>query len=1306
MKRWFLIASLILAMVPSTLRASDGTFIWDGVKIVPPDIAPQIDAFNVINNGTMSIDFTNLDYYPLFDTSSTLNFTNTATGYLNCNLGFQFDTAPVSFGVRQRSANFENDGVISSGAHAVNLNNLTNLTLVASVLLGTGGARTFVNADNVISPGTFDLGFESLLRIDGSSVNLSRGKFDMQAVGLTPTPIGAPPLLVGVSLTNFLFPYLYVNDNHIYDGFWGAGVDIVNPNAQYTQPASQSEVVQDRQYNFFAAQVGGPQSVSYFDQFFLDPSNVITRVVYLNNTNADFPASVYFYQNAISIEWLAHPTNLFETNTIAVNLLDFGTSLFLAVNGFSGGAPRLTFIPSGIPLGIPSGFEFVETNQSLIGTRFPSIPPTGPSPVPPGTFPNTDVFVNYANYQALFPPTTRVLSDVTGQNVTNLPGRIEVNAGNYLDLSLSQISSDNYLLLKSPGHFGGNTGSRIYSPFTDLNLRSTNGALAITNLLLTKISKPEGTIDVYSATFTDINNFITNTFEVLFVDARLSPTIPARQQDIVLRSTTPSGQGGDDLVISDVLTVTHSLQLDTERLTITTNGAGAAYPAGGIDITDSRIVWTTSAPRLRYLTNNGRITAVNAMFLGGSRTSPVDSSVVNVPYEVFINSGGVTNSGSLIWAKLFQNSGTIEALTGSISLQQAQAAILTNGAFFAPNGDISIQGNGVLVSNHVFQAGGAITLSPSVSLDDGTFASGCPEFNTNKNFWVSTGVNLTVEPPLATLASTTVSNFAPPFRNVVNRWAAADRGATPAGFDNNAVIGRLVLNGGLNSQFTFSAATGGNAIYVDRLELENFTTNYIGNDLQGISIDPNMKVYYGQALAAGVSVAEKINGYEGGRLIWVSNYNCGFYSSTNLVYPDGSTNRVNAALAASCNIDSDGDNVVNCVDLSPIPPGELSACPCNVVNITLPVSLSSGGGGSGSGPGPTSGSGLKLEFPNGPNTGQTNSVELATASYSGLFYETNSVAAPSSGYFTAVTSSRGTYTGKITIGGRTYSFSGKFDSVTGLSAATVSRGMQRSLTVHLQLDSGTDQIRGSVSDGHWTANLMADKLVFGKSAHPNQAGSYTLVIPGDSEDPNSPAGHSFGTIKVDANGNVTWSGSLADGSKVTQKSTLSADGIWPLYSSLYGGKGCVLGWVQLTNDSVGGDLIWIKPADASSKYYPGGFTNLINSIGSPYSKPGAGTRVLNWSDGLGQFSISGGGLGQSLTNSIRLELNNRVTNLSGPKLNLNITPSSGLFHGTFVDPDSNKSEPFQGVLFQDSNIGIGYFLGPAGSGEIRLGPAP
>src|SRR5205823_9808580 len=125
-----------------------------------------------------------------------------------------------------------------------------------------------------------------------------------------------------------------------------------------------------------------------------------------------------------------------------------------------------------------------------------------------------------------------------------------VNGENFLDLNYTRMLSDNYLKLKAPNHFGGNAGSRIFSPYTDLNLRSTNGTLAITNLLQTIISKPVGTIEIYSAAWTDFGPTITNNFEVLFVDAHLSPTIPPRQQDIVLRSTTPNGQGGDNLVIS------------------------------------------------------------------------------------------------------------------------------------------------------------------------------------------------------------------------------------------------------------------------------------------------------------------------------------------------------------------------------------------------------------------------------------------------------------------------------------------------------------------------------------------------------------------------------------------------------------------------------------------------------------------------------------------------------------------------------------------------------------------------------------
>ncbi len=79
-------------------------------------------------------------------------------------------------------------------------------------------------------------------------------------------------------------------------------------------------------------------------------------------------------------------------------------------------------------------------------------------------------------------------------------------------------------------------------------------------------------------------------------------------------------------------------------------------------------------------------------------------------------------------------------------------------------------------------------------------------------------------------------------------------------------------------------------------------------------------IYYAQALAASggglVSVAEKLNHKNNDHLRWVPTY-AGYFSSTNIVYPDGTTNTVNAALAQSKDIDSDGDGIDNAYDPTP-----------------------------------------------------------------------------------------------------------------------------------------------------------------------------------------------------------------------------------------------------------------------------------------------------------------------------------------------------------------------------------------------------
>jgi len=124
--------------------------------------------------------------------------------------------------------------------------------------------------------------------------------------------------------------------------------------------------------------------------------------------------------------------------------------------------------------------------------------------------------------------------------------------------------------------------------------------------------------------------------------------------------------------------------------------------------------------------------------------------------------------------------------------------------------------------------------------------------------------------------------------------------------------------------------------------LRNFATNRntLGNFI-GVDLAPNLNIYFAQAIANGSSIAEKLDGKygvagaSGGRFCWVTSF-AGFYSSTNLVYPDGSTNTFNAALVGSCNLDSDGDGLVNCSDPTPIlRPGDL-ALTVSLANLPAP----------------------------------------------------------------------------------------------------------------------------------------------------------------------------------------------------------------------------------------------------------------------------------------------------------------------------------------------------------------------------------
>ena len=335
----------------------------------------------------------------------------------------------------------------------------------------------------------------------------------------------------------------------------------------------------------------------------------------------------------------------------------------------------------------------------------------------------------------------------------------------------------------------------------------------------------------------------------------------------------------------------------------------------------------------------------------------------------------------------------------------------------------------------------------------------------------------------------------------------------------------------------------------------------------------------------------------------------------------------------------------------------------------------------------------------------------SAASYSGLFYQTDGVQILKSGSFSATTAGNGKYSGTLQLAAGKHSFSGKFNSE-GLATNQITLSPGSQLVMVLQIDiSDNKRITGTVSSGSWVAELEALRGVSG-----GFAGNYTFIIPGtgDAANPQTPSGDSYAmaTVKPGAT-TVQASLFLADGQpngkpqpQLTESANLAQDGRWPLYASLYQGKGQILGWLTFTNTDqadLTGWVSWIKPAISGAKYYPAGFDIETNGVtGSAYhSTTNPVTIFAN-----GMVLLTDGNLAASVSNNVAVGLNNKVANLGGnsSKLTVTLTPAKGLFTGTVTPTNSAAAIKFNGVILQKQQMGAGYFLGTNQSGQVFFGP--
>jgi len=331
-----------------------------------------------------------------------------------------------------------------------------------------------------------------------------------------------------------------------------------------------------------------------------------------------------------------------------------------------------------------------------------------------------------------------------------------------------------------------------------------------------------------------------------------------------------------------------------------------------------------------------------------------------------------------------------------------------------------------------------------------------------------------------------------------------------------------------------------------------------------------------------------------------------------------------------------------------------------------------------------------------------------TGPFAGLFYDTNNIATTNSGFFSITLASAGSFTAKIQLtSGQKISTSGRF-TLDGVFSNSVAVKGSAPFVVQLRLDAvNQGRITGTVSSADWTAPLLAVRAIFSPAnPAPQSKRPYTLVIPGGEDSSARPGGNGFGTLIVDISGNVNFSGVLADGAKVKQKTFINKQGIWPLYVAPYQGQGAIFGWMTFVtnqnNADLTGTLNWFRLPQATAAVYPGGFDfpGGISAVGSIYSFTN-GTPLLHLPAG-GLSILQLGNPTQSFTNNFTLGTDNKITSSNG--LTATITTSSGLFKGTAISLGNGTSVPLNGVLLPKQNSGFGFFLSNGQSGSVYLGP--
>ena len=323
------------------------------------------------------------------------------------------------------------------------------------------------------------------------------------------------------------------------------------------------------------------------------------------------------------------------------------------------------------------------------------------------------------------------------------------------------------------------------------------------------------------------------------------------------------------------------------------------------------------------------------------------------------------------------------------------------------------------------------------------------------------------------------------------------------------------------------------------------------------------------------------------------------------------------------------------------------------------------------------------------------------------------------------TSSAGSFTGSLKLGGTSYPLSGTMVTappVTGSPAPhpgitfTFKRTGTTSVVLALDLDPGNNGLGGSLQAqgggvslpvtgwrNIWHTTAPASPVVQELGVH-----AFRLALDNASVGNAAiPQGFGYGTLTVASAGGTTVAGRTADGQAISCPGILSPTGQVVVYQMLYTNKGSLLGEIAVASDgthALTGTLDWRKTTFGVARDYAAFGSVPLSVNGGPYAKATPVLALTVPTTGVdAELDFAQGGVSASAVNpnvQMRVSASNAVSFLTGVpnlgKATLSIAATTGAFSGHFTLKDGSVSRTvnYQGQLVPSLGMGFGYFLLP------------